>query len=140
MKTVLRTSFLIIRYAGFALIAILVNLATQRFVLAISSGALVPAILAGTGAGLATKYLLDKKWIYFDSFGRVAKEARAIVLYAATGTITTAIFWGSEAAFWLIWQTHPMRELGAVIGLTIGYVMKYYLDRRYVFQSSAGRD
>ena len=29
-----------------------------------------------------------------------------------------------------------MRELGAVIGLTIGYVAKYQLDRRYVFPDS----
>jgi hypothetical protein len=26
-----------------------------------------------------------------------------------------------------------MRELGAVIGLAIGYVVKYNLDRRFVF-------
>jgi hypothetical protein len=29
-----------------------------------------------------------------------------------------------------------MRELGAVIGLTIGYVVKYELDRRFVFTPS----
>jgi hypothetical protein len=26
-----------------------------------------------------------------------------------------------------------MREAGAVLGLTVGYVVKYRLDRRYVF-------
>lgn len=135
----MRTSVLIFRYAGFALIAILANLATQRFVLAVSAGALVPAILAGTGTGLATKYLLDKKWIFFDAVRPAAEEARTMFLYTATGIVTTAIFWGSEAAFWLIWQTHPMRELGAVIGLTVGYVIKYNLDRHYVFRKPAGR-
>jgi putative flippase GtrA len=38
-----------------------------------------------------------------------------------------------ETAFWLTWRTDTMRELGAVIGLTIGYVVKYWLDRKYVF-------
>ena len=49
------------------------------------------------------------------------------------GLITTAIFWGMETTFWLIWHTDMMRELGAILGLTIGYVVKYHLDRRYVF-------
>ncbi|MEL7013152.1 MAG: GtrA family protein, partial [Pseudomonadota bacterium] len=31
------------------------------------------------------------------------------------------------------WRTDLMRELGAVIGLTIGYVTKYQLDKRFVF-------
>ena len=52
------------------------------------------------------------------------------------GLITTVIFWGAETAFWLIWRTDAMRELGAVIGLGIGYVVKYHLDRRYVFTDS----
>ena len=56
--------------------------------------------------------------------------------YTAMGLITTAIFWGTETAFWVIWQTDMMRELGAIIGLTIGYVTKYHLDRRYVFPDS----
>ncbi|MDC1270063.1 GtrA family protein, partial [Amylibacter sp.] len=38
-----------------------------------------------------------------------------------------------ETAFWLVWQTYAMRELGAVLGLSIGYVVKYNLDRRFVF-------
>ena len=54
-------------------------------------------------------------------------------LYTAMGIITTAIFWSIETIFWLFWQTDAMRELGAVIGLSIGYVVKYNLDRRYVF-------
>jgi len=33
----------------------------------------------------------------------------------------------------LAWQTDAMRELGAVIGLSFGYVIKYRLDRVFVF-------
>ncbi|MDJ0858172.1 MAG: GtrA family protein, partial [Dinoroseobacter sp.] len=67
-------------------------------------------------------------------------EAQTFARYTATGIITTLIFWGSESAFWFIWQTHAMRELGAVIGLTIGYVMKFNLDRLLVFAKPAGRE
>lgn len=55
---------------------------------------------------------------------------------AAMGLVTTAIFWGTETAFWLLWQTDAMRELGAVLGLTVGYVVKYRLGRRFVFREA----
>ena len=51
----------------------------------------------------------------------------------ATGVATTVIFWGSETLFWLVWKTDFMREAGALLGLAIGYVTKYNLDRRFVF-------
>ena len=70
--------------------------------------------------------------------GRSASKARAseagtFGLYAATGVITTLIFWGFESAAWLIWHSHLAREAGAIAGLAIGYLVKYRLDRRFVF-------
>jgi len=128
---------LILRYGGFAVIAVLVNLATQRLVLALpwpAPGiALAAAIAAGTLTGLVIKYLLDKRWIFFDAEGGLAAHGRKFTLYTVMGLVTTAIFWGTETAFWLIWRTDPMRELGAVLGLTAGYVTKYQLDKRFVF-------
>jgi putative flippase GtrA len=53
------------------------------------------------------------------------------------GLVTTAIFWGTETIFWLTWRTHAMRELGAVLGLVIGYTVKFHLDRRFVFTDAA---
>ena len=60
-------------------------------------------------------------------------NSKYLSLYTATGIITTALFWGTETIFWLAWQTDAMRELGAVIGLSFGYVIKYRLDRIFVF-------
>jgi hypothetical protein len=37
------------------------------------------------------------------------------------GVATTAIFWITETAFWLIWGTDLAREAGAVLGLMVGY-------------------
>ncbi|MCZ7675858.1 MAG: GtrA family protein [Roseovarius sp.] len=132
---------LILRYGGFAVIAVLVNLATQRLVLAFpwpAPGAgLAAAIAAGTLAGLVVKYLLDKRWIFHDVEGGLAAHGRKFTLYTVMGLVTTAIFWGSETAFWLIWRTDAMRELGAVLGLTVGYVTKYQLDKRFVFAAPA---
>ena len=52
------------------------------------------------------------------------------------GLATTAIFWSMETVFWIIWETNFMREVGAVIGLAIGYTIKFNLDRRFVFTDS----
>lgn len=135
---------LILRYSGFAVLAVLVNLGTQRLVLALpwerAGLALAAAIAAGTLTGLVVKYLLDKRWIFFDMETGAAAHGKKFALYSAMGLITTAIFWGSETLFWLIWKTDPMRELGAVLGLTVGYVTKYQLDKRYVFAPMAERE
>lgn len=122
---------LVLRYAVFAAIATLANLAAQRVVL--TGAGLVPALIIGTGVGLVVKYLLDKRWVFDDREGGMAAHGRKFSLYTLMGVATTAIFWSTETAFWLIWRTDPMREAGAVLGLAVGYVVKYNLDRRYVF-------
>jgi putative flippase GtrA len=88
---------------------------------------------AGTLVGLVVKYLLDKQWIFFDDTRGARAQGRQFLLYSLMGVATTAIFWITETAFWMAWGTDLAREAGAVIGLTIGYVTKYALDRRFVF-------
>ncbi len=53
------------------------------------------------------------------------------------GIFSTLIFWSTETIFWLIWGTNNMREIGALIGLSLGYVIKYNLDRRFVFNKKS---
>lgn len=126
---------LILRYASFALLATLANLATQRLVLLAGQtpSHFGVAIAAGTIVGLLIKYIFDKRWIFYDTETGARAHGQKFTLYACAGLVTTAIFWGAELAFWLIWQTDAMRELGAVLGLSVGYVVKYNLDRRVVF-------
>ncbi|ODM49014.1 polysaccharide biosynthesis protein GtrA [Ruegeria sp. PBVC088] len=126
---------LLLRYAGFAVLATLANLATQRLVLLAGDGgtAFALAVGAGTLVGLVVKYLLDKRWIFYEDATGLRAHGRKFTLYTVMGIVTTAVFWGTETAFWIFWKTDVMRELGAVLGLTIGYVIKYNLDRRFVF-------
>ncbi|WP_170765208.1 GtrA family protein [Ruegeria lacuscaerulensis] len=126
---------LILRYAAFALVATIANLATQRLVLQFgdTGGHFAAAVGGGTIVGLVIKYVLDKRWIFYDIKTGAKNHGRKFSLYTSMGLITTAIFWGTETAFWLIWQTDMMRELGAILGLSVGYVVKYKLDRRFVF-------
>lgn len=129
---------LVFRYTVFAVIATLANLAMQRLVLTQGTTAMwfMAAVGLGTMVGLIVKYILDKRWIFADTSTGVKANGKKFGLYTAMGLITTAIFWGVETAFWLTWKTDLMRELGAVLGLGIGYVVKYNLDRRFVFTDS----
>lgn len=126
---------LVIRYAFFAVLAALANLATQRGVLWFGDTGIffAMAVGAGTLVSLVLKYILDKLWIFGDISVGIRAHGKRFSLYTAMGLVTTVIFWGTETAFWLVWQTDVMRELGAVIGLSVGYVVKYNLDRRFVF-------
>jgi putative flippase GtrA len=127
---------LIARYAGFAVVAVVVNLAVQRLVLIGGETALWFGLALGCGtlAGLIVKYVLDKRWIFFDQTSGAAAKGAQFGLYSLMGIVTTVIFWVTETAFWAIWGTDLARELGAVIGLSIGYITKYQLDRRFVFR------
>ena len=133
---------LVLRYTAFAIIATAANLGAQRIVLQLgdTGGHFALAVAAGTMVGLVTKYLLDKRWIFLDLETGMKTHSRKFSLYTAMGIVTTAIFWGTETAFWLVWQTDLMRELGAVLGLSVGYVVKYNLDRRFVFRQAEIRD
>lgn len=126
---------LVLRYGGFAVVATLANLGAQRLVLGVWEGgyALALAIFVGTGIGLAVKYVLDKRWIFFDRSTGAATHGRKFALYTLMGVVTTAIFWGAETSAWMVWQTDLARETGAVLGLAVGYVVKYQLDKRFVF-------
>ena len=126
---------LILRYAAFAVLATIANLATQRFAMQYGETAVhfAGAVGAGTVVGLVIKYALDKRWIFYDVETGVKNHGQKFSLYTAMGVVTTAIFWATETVFWLIWQTDMMRELGAILGLSVGYVVKYNLDRHFVF-------
>ena len=132
-------SVLVMRYACFAVIATIANLAVQRLVLTGGNSTVMfmSAVAAGTIVGLVIKYVLDKRWIFMDTATGAAAHGKKFGLYTVMGIVTTVIFWGTETAFWFVWQTDLMRETGAVIGLAVGYIVKYNLDRRFVFTDAA---
>jgi putative flippase GtrA len=92
------------------------------------------ALSAGTVTGLIAKFLLDKHWIFYDRAPRsVAAHGRQFGLYTGMGVLTTAVFWGTEYLFHWLGDTDAWRLGGGALGLAIGYVLKYQLDRRFVF-------
>jgi putative flippase GtrA len=124
-----------LRYALFATIATLANLVTQRWILwvSLSETSLVSAIICGTGVGLIVKYFLDKNFIFDVQDEDLSVRFKRFSGYTLTGALTTALFWFTESVFWYYFQTNQMREAGAVIGLSLGYFIKYRLDSIYIF-------
>ena len=130
---------LAINYAMFALIATAANIGAQDLVIRTYSGAfdILASVVVGTGVGLVVKYILDKHYIFRFRAHSVAHDTRTFALYTVMGLATTVIFWGFEFGFHHIFETKEMRYLGGVVGLAIGYLTKYHLDKRYVFRTEA---
>lgn len=96
------------------------------------------ALMFGTGAGLVIKYLLDKRWIFHDRSAGLATHSTKFARYALMGGATTVIFWAMQTGFFMIWQTQTMLMVGGASGLIIGYLVKYQLDKRFVFDRPGG--
>ena len=138
MTVVLTAQQLMFRYVVFSIVATVLNLLTQRIVLMgfDQSYGLLLAMLAGTLIGLVVKFILDARWIFYARLSGAKTQSKRFSRYSLFGVITTGIFWGTETLFWMIWTTGLARETGAILGLTIGYAMKYRLDKRFVFSES----
>lgn len=129
------------RYAAFAGVSVASNIAAQHLALHLYSGkyALATAICTGTVVGLIVKYVLDKYFIFADfSAGQLA-QGHQFFRYALTGIGTTLVFRMAEWIGLHVTGTTLGRDCGAVVGLTIGYVIKFYLDRQFVFFASGTR-
>jgi len=126
------------RYVGFAIVATLANLATQQMTIGIAPVApLVLSIAMGTLVGFAAKYGLDKYFIFFDAYSGHAREAGKVLLYGLFSIVTTLLFWSFEAGFWAIWHSDLAKYSGAIIGLALGYAVKFLLDKHVTFRPVA---
>lgn len=134
----MKNATLVTTYLAFALAATFVNLGSQMLSIACYKGmyAVPISMIVGTGAGLLLKYILDKRYIFKAETKNLAHDGKLFVLYSGMGLITTAIFWFVEYAFHMIFANDGMRYVGGAIGLAIGYVLKYQLDKRFVFQKA----
>jgi putative flippase GtrA len=125
-------------YTLFAVLSTAINIGSQMLSIWIYKGPLSVeiSILFGTAMGLPLRYFLEKRYIFNFTSKNLVHDGRLFVFYSAMGVITTLIFWGTEYAFHLIYDTDFMRYLGGIIGLSIGFYVKYQLDKKYVFVNS----
>ncbi|APX14041.1 GtrA family protein [Tateyamaria omphalii] len=127
----------IVRYAVTAVLSVLANLLAQEAtVQGLPTAHLMVSIIVGTLVGFFMKYVIDKTWTFREAYTSPKGEAQRITLSGLFSVATTLIFWSFELGFYTIWQTDFAKYLGAVIGLSIGYVLKFWLDRRHVFREA----
>lgn len=126
-----------ITYLIFAVIATAANILSQEVSLHIYTGVypLFVSILCGTAVGLVIKYYLDKRYIFSFEAKSFSHDSKTFFLYSFMSVFTTFVFWGFEFSFDYLFQDKMMRYLGGAIGLAIGYLIKYQLDKRFVFNS-----
>jgi putative flippase GtrA len=137
-------SNLVATYIAFCAVAMATNLGTQGGLnlLLAQQGVgeqvrLIFVLAGGTLAGLVIKYVLDKRYIFEDRSRDFSSHARKFSMYTAMGLVTTAIFWITEGLVFLLVPTTAGLMVGGAIGLSVGYVIKYHLDRRFVFEVAA---
>lgn len=125
-----------IKYTLFALFSTAFNLLFQylSFLVYTDIASLYVAMLAGTIAGLFCKYILDKKFIFYHKPKSKVDDAKKFIRYTIMGIFTTFIFWGTEIGFDMYFEEENAKYAGASIGLSIGYIIKYFLDKRFVFK------
>lgn len=144
---------LTVKYALFAVISTIANLSVQHLCLMLFTSiaflknfenvsilglfdfnfVLMAAIFMGTLVGLIIKYILDKKYIFNFKTKSKSEDTGKFIMYSFMGVFTTAIFWAFEFIFDSVFKNYYAKYVGAIIGLSIGYVIKYNLDKRFVF-------
>ncbi len=126
---------MVIRYILFALISTVANLGFQFLSFQLYGGfmAIYVAMAVGTLAGLVVKYILDKRYIFYHETQSKKEDAQKFMLYSLMGVFTTFIFWGVEIGFDKVFGGATAKYVGGFIGLAIGYSIKYFLDKRFVF-------
>lgn len=126
------------KYILFAILATTVNIFFQylSFLLIEHKYELYIAMLNGTILGMILKYYLDKNFIFYY----VKKEfnnKNTFLLYIFTSIFTTILFWAIELWFSYYVNINYSEYLGALVGLTLGYSLKYLLDKQLVFNNQS---
>lgn len=129
-----------ILYTLFAILSTIINIGSQMISIWVYKGLyhIEISIFVGTVIGLPLRYFLEKRYIFSFTSRSLAHDGKLFIYYCAMGVVTTLIFWGIEYAFHLLYETDFMRYIGGIIGLSIGFFVKYQLDKKYVFVKSSG--
>ncbi len=91
----------------------------------------------GTVIGFLFKFVVDKFVVFEEKLlenrkEEIQKTSKQISLYFSFAIFTTMIFWGFEFTF-KVFLSGNWYLFGGLIGLIIGYTVKFLLDRKFVF-------
>ena len=139
-------------YMVFAALSIILNLASQYIVREIIL-IIVPnfanqeilhfeywfliALGFGTVIGFLFKFIVDKFVVFEEKLSKntkkeLQKTTKQISMYFGFAIFTTMIFWGFEFSF-KFFLPGNWYLFGGLLGLIVGYTVKFLLDSRFVF-------
>lgn len=146
MRTVNRQYFL---YIAFAFISIVINISVQiiaEVMMSIFDIDFFQQIIYGNityGLGLKVlcativaflfKFLIDKRFIFQNKKDGITKNISQLLVYGFFAIFTTLIFWGTVFIFKLFLEKIIWEIVGSLIGLSVGYTLKFFLDKKFVF-------
>lgn len=119
-----------LKYFLFSFFSILINITSQEITLIFYSN-IIFSILNGTITGFLFKFYVDRKYIFTRE--DTIFSLKELMLYSSTAILTTTIFWSFELIFLYLFESKAFKISGAVIGLSIGFFMKYQLDKKITF-------
>ncbi len=126
---------LVLKYAIFALISIVTNLLVQSLLFKLYTGRfdVYLAMAGGTLIGLLVKYVLDKNYIFYYTHHDNLSQLKTFFIYGFMGGVTTLIFCVFELGFHYLFDSHWLTLLGGLLGMIVGFITKYQLDKRFTF-------
>ena len=87
--------------------------------------------MCATLAAFIFKFLIDKYFVFkINSHNAKFSKKYMVFMYTLISFFTTIFFWGTQFLFRIYLN---QEYLGMVIGLTIGYTIKFLLDKEFVF-------
>jgi len=129
----MRGPTIFLRYVVFCAMATLANLGVQYLASESFGQPLIICLFSGTAVGLVLKYVLDRNFIFDGRGVGLRRDSARFLVYSLFGLLTTLLFWAVEWAVARLFH-HPISMyVGGALGLIIGYIIKYHLDRRWVF-------
>lgn len=133
---------LMLRYAGFALLSIAINWLMQVCMLRAvpGAGAIYAALIAGTGVGFGTKYLLDRNYIFYHTSSDAAQEIWVMVLYLGTSVLMTGLYLATQGLVYYKYGECALYYIVGTLVLICGYTAKFILDGQFVFSPATRGD
>lgn len=120
-------------------IDLLPNLANQKLLFNFENWFII-GVGFGTGLGFIFKFIVDKFVVFEERLQESSREelqktGKQLSLYLGFAIITTLIYLGFELLF-KITLSGDWYLVGGLIGLSIGYTVKFILDRKFVFSTA----
>jgi len=91
------------------------------------------SIIIATLLTMPTRYFIEKNYVFYGL--QKSSDSLSFSMYTFSAIVSTIIFWSIEYSFHLIYYSDLLRYLGGILGLSIGFIIKFFIDKLYIFNT-----